>query len=59
MSDDTHLHRLSHADRLRLLAFDAQLRQLPRPLLDALWAGVDAVEAACVAKRPPRDAIEP
>ena len=33
-------------DRLRLLAFDAELRRLPRPFLDALWAGVDALESS-------------
>jgi hypothetical protein len=39
------LVRLSLADRLRLLAFDAELRCLPRCFLDALWAGVDALGA--------------
>jgi len=38
------LARLSPTDRLRLLLFDAELRRLPRPFLDALWAGVDALE---------------
>jgi hypothetical protein len=42
------LTRLSTADRLELLAFDAELRRLPRPLIEALWAGVDAL------KGPPR-----
>jgi hypothetical protein len=36
--------QLSPADRLRLLVFDAELRRVPRPLIDALWAGVDALE---------------
>jgi hypothetical protein len=35
--------RLSIADRLRLLAFDSELRRLPRPLIDAIWAGIDAL----------------
>jgi len=39
------LDRLSAADRLQLPALDAELRRLPRPLLDALWAGVDALDA--------------
>ena len=39
------LSRLSAADRLRLLAFDAELRGLPQPFLEALWAGVDALES--------------
>jgi hypothetical protein len=38
------LDRLSPADRLQLLAFDAELRRLPRPFIEALWAGVDAVQ---------------
>jgi hypothetical protein len=38
------LLRLSPADRLELLAFDAELRRLPRPLIEAIWAGVDAVK---------------
>jgi len=38
------LDRLSSADRLRLLAFDAELRRLPRPLIAALWAGADALD---------------
>ena len=38
------LDRLSPADCLQLLAFEAELRRLPRPFLDALWAGVDALE---------------
>ena len=37
------LDRLSPADRLQLLAFDAELRGLPRPFIAAIWAGVDAV----------------
>lgn len=32
------LDRLSQADRLQLLAFDAELRRLPRPLIAAVWA---------------------
>ena len=38
------LARLSPADRLRLLIFDAELRRVPRPLISALWAGLDALE---------------
>jgi hypothetical protein len=30
------LDRLSYADRLQLLAFDAELHRLPRPLIAAL-----------------------
>jgi hypothetical protein len=30
-------------DRLALVAFDAELRRLPRPLVEAIWAGVDAL----------------
>ena len=37
---------LSPADRPRLLALDAQLRRLPRPVVDTLWAAVDSLEAA-------------
>jgi hypothetical protein len=33
---------------LRLLAFEADLRRLPRPFLDPLWAGVDALEGELV-----------
>jgi hypothetical protein len=40
------LARLSPADRLRLVIFDAELRRLPRPLLDALWLALDCLEGA-------------
>ncbi len=50
MSSDW-LGRLSPADRLQLLAFDAEFRRLPRPLLDALWAGVDALVPSCCLSR--------
>jgi hypothetical protein len=38
------LARLSPADRLRLLAFDCELRRLLRPLISALWEALDALE---------------
>jgi hypothetical protein len=38
------LDRLSPADHLQLVAFDAQLRRLPRPFLNALWEALDALE---------------
>jgi hypothetical protein len=38
------INRMSPRDRLHLLEFDAELRRQPRPLIAALWAGVDAVE---------------
>jgi hypothetical protein len=46
--------RLSAADRLRLLALDAELRHVPRPLIDAIWAGVDALEGSRVSQGGPR-----
>jgi hypothetical protein len=42
---DSLLARLSAADCLRLSAFDAELRAVPRPLIAAIWAGVDALDA--------------
>ena len=48
----TLIAQLSFADRIRLLALDAELCRLPRPFIDALWAGVDAVEARRVLASP-------
>jgi len=48
------LDRLSPADRLRLLTFDAELRRLPRPLVNALWAGVDALKRPAAPSQPGR-----
>lgn len=39
------LARLRPADLLRSVAFDAELRGLPRPFVDAIRAGVDALDA--------------
>jgi hypothetical protein len=38
----------SPADRLRPLAFDAELSRLARPFLDALWEELDALDRAGV-----------
>jgi hypothetical protein len=38
--------RLSATDRLHVLIFDCELRRVPRPLLDALWEALDALEAS-------------
>ena len=48
------LDRLSPADRLQLLPFDAKLRRLPRLLIAALWAGVDALERPSRPRQPGR-----
>jgi hypothetical protein len=44
MNEADLLRRLSLADRLRVLAFDATLTATPAPLIEALWLAVDAVE---------------
>jgi hypothetical protein len=36
MTDDEALSRLPLVDRLKLLAFDAELRRLPRAMLPAI-----------------------
>jgi hypothetical protein len=38
------LSRLSAIDRLRLLAFDCELRWVPRPLVSVFWEALDALE---------------
>jgi hypothetical protein len=43
MEENDALRRLTPAKRLELLAFDAELRRLPRPLIEAIWAGIDAL----------------
>ena len=53
MTEDARLRALPLADWLRLLAFDAELRRPPRPLIAALWAGVDALEVGGSANSDP------
>jgi hypothetical protein len=45
-------------DRLELLAFEAELAQLPRPLIAALWDAIDRVNCPAVpVARDPRSAL--
>src|SRR5688500_11261478 len=47
------------AERLEVLAFDAELRRVPRPLIEALWAGVDALRlAARTARYRPEEILD-
>jgi hypothetical protein len=56
MTDDEVWLRLSPADRLELVvAFDLELRRAPRALIDAVWAGVDALKAKRDSGAPPQD----
>ena len=48
MTENEALAQLSPEDRLELLAFDCELRRVPRPLIDAIWAGVDALRIRSV-----------
>jgi len=55
MSFDFDWSRLSVPDALRLLIFDAELRRVPRSFIDALWAGVDALESSTQTMPTPGD----
>jgi hypothetical protein len=39
----------SASERLELIAFDLELRRVPRALIEAIWAGVDALWEASTA----------
>jgi hypothetical protein len=48
MHENEALSRLPLVDRLELLAFDAELRRLPRPLIEAIGDGGGCAEGGAL-----------